>query len=70
MVQKYVVHKSEMHRVDEDDSGTAEWDLVIIHEDYAALENAVNALLVDVKARYPNQDLYCPFMRELERLTQ
>lgn len=38
--------------------------------DYAALENAVNALLADVKARYPNQDLYCPLMRELERLTK
>lgn len=44
-----------------------EW---VKYEDYAALENAVNALLVDVKARYPNQDLYCPFMRELERLTK
>lgn len=40
------------------------------YSDYAALENAVNALLADVKARYPNQDLYCPLMRELERLTK
>lgn len=42
----------------------------VSYEDYAALENAVNALLADVKARYPNQDLYCPLMRELERLTK
>lgn len=38
MVQRYVVHKSEMHRVGEDESGTAEWDLVVIYEDYASLK--------------------------------
>lgn len=45
MVQRYVVHKSEMHRVGEDESGTAEWDLVVIYEDYASLELRVLAAL-------------------------
>ena len=40
------------------------------YSDYAALENAVNALLTNVKSRYPEQDLYCPFLRELEWLTK
>lgn len=61
MVQRYTTLAGSV----EDDDGH-----FVAYEDYAALENAVNALLADVKARYPNQDLYCPLMRELERLTQ
>lgn len=38
MIQRYVVHKSEMHRVNADASDTAEWDLVVKYEDYVTLQ--------------------------------
>lgn len=37
-------------------------------EDKRVLLEAVKALLDDVKARHPGQDLYCPYMRRLDAL--
>lgn len=68
MVQRYKDVGYGWDGMDAGDAGDA--GEYVKYEDYAALENAVNALLADVKARHPNQDLYCPLMRELERLTK
>ncbi len=53
--------------VDMEESDDGVW---VMAADYEKLHNAVKALLNDVKARYPGQDLYCPFMRQLEELTK
>lgn len=40
----------------------------MFYADYRELEKAVQDLLFDVKSRYPEQDLYCPFMKKLDEL--
>lgn len=41
----------------------------VFYEDYAALHDAVQGLIEDVRLRYPSQELYCPHMRVLDELT-
>lgn len=39
------------------------------HQKLQELRCAVRELIDNVKSRYPDQDLYCPYMRKLDELT-
>ncbi len=67
MVKAYAVNCNDAWLIPNDESKEGHY---VKYEDYAALEAVVKALLADVKRRNPGHDLYCPFMRQLERLTK
>ncbi len=39
-------------------------------DELETLRIAVRALIADVKGRHPGEELFCPYMRELDRLTR
>lgn len=49
-----------------------EFVMLLMKEDfmteYEELKEAVQNLLEDVRARYPDEPLYCPYLRRLDEL--
>ena len=62
MVQRYVASYNDYY--------THEEGAFVAYEDYAELESAVNALLIDISRRYPGEEFKCPLIAKLAEITK
>lgn len=62
MVQRYVASYNDYY--------THEDGEFVTYEDYAELETAVIALLVDINRRYPGEGFKCPLILKLAEIVE